>query len=101
MIDELARRGTALRGPYIHCAFYGGLNVGENGRRRRNATCCRKLARGELLFAYGLSEPDVGGDLASVTTRRTAARDGRPNDSERDQALVHRRAVCRCTFYTW
>jgi len=31
VIDELARRGTALAGPYIHCAFYGGLNVSENG----------------------------------------------------------------------
>ena len=25
VIDELARRGPALAGPYIHCAFYGGI----------------------------------------------------------------------------
>src|SRR5262249_44992938 len=33
-----------------------------------------RVARGELLLAYGLSEPDVGGDLASVaaTARRSA-----------------------------
>src|SRR5512143_598204 len=30
-IEELARRGTSLAGPYIHCAFYGALNVLENG----------------------------------------------------------------------
>jgi len=29
------------------------------------------------LFAYGLSEPDVGGDLASVTTRARRSDDGR------------------------
>jgi alkylation response protein AidB-like acyl-CoA dehydrogenase len=74
VIDELARRGGALAGPYIHCAFYGGLNVGENGSESQKRELLPKIARGELLFAYGLSEPDVGGDLASVTT--TARRSG-------------------------
>ena len=69
VIDELARRGAAMAGPYIHCAFYGGLNVGENGSPQQKRDLLPRIARGELLFAYGLSEPDVGGDLASVTTR--------------------------------
>jgi alkylation response protein AidB-like acyl-CoA dehydrogenase len=77
VIEELARRGAALAGPYIHCAFYGGLNIAENGSEAQKRTLLPRIARGELLFAYGLSEPDVGGDLASVgmTARRTA--DGR------------------------
>ena len=77
VIDELARRGTALAGPYIHCAFYGGLNVSENGSPAQQRALLPRIARGELLFAYALSEPDVGGDLASVamTARRSA--DGR------------------------
>ena len=77
VIDELARRGTALAGPYIHCAFYSGLNVSENGSPAQQRALLPRIARGELLFAYGLSEPDVGGDLASVamTARRSA--DGR------------------------
>jgi len=74
VIDELARRGGALAGPYIHCAFYGGLNVGEHGSETQKRDLLPKIARGELFFAYGLSEPDVGGDLASVTT--TARRSG-------------------------
>ncbi len=73
-IEELARAGPALAGPYIHCAFYGGMNIAENGSPQQKADLLPKLARGELLFAYGLSEPDVGGDLASVKTR--AWRDG-------------------------
>jgi alkylation response protein AidB-like acyl-CoA dehydrogenase len=72
VIEELARRGAALAGPYIHCAFYGGLNLAENGSVAQKRDLLPRIARGELLFAYGLSEPDVGGDLASVamTARR-------------------------------
>jgi alkylation response protein AidB-like acyl-CoA dehydrogenase len=69
VIDELARRGPAMAGPFIHAAFYGGMNIGENGSAQQKRDLLPKIARGELLFAYGLSEPDVGGDLASVATR--------------------------------
>ena len=70
-IEELARRGSSLCGPFIHCAFYGGMNMVENGSEAQKQEFLPKLAAGELLFAYGLSEPDVGGDLASagVTAR--------------------------------
>jgi len=69
VIEELARAGPALAGPYIHCASYGGMNLSENGSPEQKEAFLPKLAKGELLFAYGLSEPDVGGDLASVKTR--------------------------------
>lgn len=69
VIEELAQAGPALAGPYIHTAFYGGLNLSENGSPQQQAEYLPRLARGELFFAYGLSEPDVGGDLASVQTR--------------------------------
>ena len=74
VIEELAMAGPCLAGPFIHTAFYGGMNLSENGSPEQKAEYLPRLARGELFFAYGLSEPDVGGDLASVTTR--AARDG-------------------------
>jgi len=45
------------------------MNISENGSQAQKADLLPKLARGELLFAYGLSEPDVGGDLSSVKTR--------------------------------
>ena len=76
-IDELARRGAIIAGPYIHCAFYGGLNISEHGSAAQKRDLLPKLARGELMFAYGLSEPDVGGDLASVTTGARLSADGR------------------------
>lgn len=69
VIEELSAVGAFLSGPYIHCAFYGGMNISENGTEEQKQALLPKLAKGELLFAYGLSEPDVGGDLSSVTTR--------------------------------
>lgn len=76
VIEELARRGGAAAGPYIHCAFYGGVNISDNGSEEQRQALLPRLARGELLFAYGLSEPDVGGDLASVTTTARLSSDG-------------------------
>ena len=73
-IEELCRAGSFLAGPFIQCAFYGGMNILENGSPEQKAQLLPRLARGELFFAYGLSEPDVGGDLSAVTTR--ARREG-------------------------
>ncbi|MGL6043649.1 MAG: acyl-CoA dehydrogenase family protein [Sandaracinobacteroides sp.] len=69
VIEELAAAGSFLAGPYIHTAFYGGMNLSEIGSPEQKAAYLPRLARGELFFAYGLSEPNVGGDLASVETR--------------------------------
>ena len=77
VIEELAKRGTSLAGPYIHCAFYGALNVLENGSEAQRRELLPRLARGEILFAYGLSEPDVGGDLASAAVSARLEDDGR------------------------
>lgn len=77
VIEELTRRGGFAAGPFIHCAFYGGLNISENGSDAQKRELLPRLARGELLFAYGLSEPDVGGDLASVRTTARRSADGR------------------------
>ena len=74
VIEELCRGGAFAAGPFIHCAFYGGINIGENGSPEQKRELLPRLAAGELTFAYGLSEPEVGGDLASVTTR--ARREG-------------------------
>lgn len=91
VIEELSRAGAFLAGPFIHCAFYGGMNMSENGSDAQKAALLPKLASGDLLFAYGLSEPDVGGDLASVTTR--AWRDG--------DDVVIRGAKRWCTGADW
>lgn len=69
VIEELCKRSTAISGPYIMATCYGGMNIVESGSEAQKKALLPKLAAGEILFAYGLTEPDVGADLASVRTR--------------------------------
>jgi alkylation response protein AidB-like acyl-CoA dehydrogenase len=75
VIEELAQVGAFLAGPYIHAAFYGGMNLSENGSEEQKKALLPRIAQGDMLLCYGLSEPNVGGDLASVETR-AEMRDG-------------------------
>lgn len=71
VIEELARRSSALASIYIQCAGYAGLNLAELGSEAQKRELLPKVAEGKLTFALGLSEPDIGADLASVKTRAT------------------------------
>jgi alkylation response protein AidB-like acyl-CoA dehydrogenase len=66
---ELGRRSSVLASLYVQNACYGGLNISESGSEAQKRALLPGLCKGEILFAYGLSEPDVGADLASVKTR--------------------------------
>jgi alkylation response protein AidB-like acyl-CoA dehydrogenase len=68
-IQELARRSMALASIYVQNVCYGSLNISASGSDEQKRQLLPAMARGELIFAYGLSEPDVGADLASVKTR--------------------------------
>lgn len=74
VIEELAKRSAAVACPYIMTACYAGMNLVESGSPLQKQALLPRVAKGDLLFAYGLSEPNVGGDLASVET--TLRREG-------------------------
>lgn len=74
VIEELSRRSIVIASMYIMSACYGGMNIHESGDAAQKARFLPQIAAGGLMFAYGLSEPDVGADLASVKTR--ALREG-------------------------
>jgi len=74
VIEELAKRSVAIACPYIMAVCYAGMNIAEAGSPAQKAHLLPKIANGEIMFAYGLSEPNVGGDLATVET--TARREG-------------------------
>jgi alkylation response protein AidB-like acyl-CoA dehydrogenase len=76
VIEELSRRSLALSIPYIMCACYAGMNLLECGSDSQKAEFLPKVAAGELMFAYGWTEPDVGADVASVTTTAKRSSDG-------------------------
>lgn len=74
VIEEIAKRSVAVACPYIMAVCYAGMNLGESASEDQKQELLPKVASGDLLFAYGLSEPNVGGDLATVET--TARREG-------------------------
>jgi alkylation response protein AidB-like acyl-CoA dehydrogenase len=74
VIEELSRRSLAVSVPYIMASCYAGMNIVECGSEEQKRTLLPKVAAGELMFAYGWSEPDVGADVASVRT--SAIREG-------------------------
>jgi len=73
-IEELSKRSMAIAIPYVMATCYAGMNLVECGSPSQKNALLPRVAAGDLLFAYGWTEPDVGSDLASVKT--TADRDG-------------------------
>lgn len=69
VIEELSRRSLAVSVPYIMATCYAGMNLDECGSEAQKRELLPRVVDGSLLFAYGLTEPDVGADLASVSTR--------------------------------
>lgn len=73
-IEELAKRSSAISVPYIMAACYAGMNLVDSASDRQKRELLPKVAAGRMIFAYGLTEPDIGSDLANVRT--TARRRG-------------------------
>ncbi|MBN9267485.1 MAG: acyl-CoA dehydrogenase family protein, partial [Hyphomicrobium sp.] len=74
VIEELSKRSLAVSVPYIMASCYAGMNLLECGSEAQKKSLLPEVAAGRMMFAYGWTEPDVGGDVASVKT--TAVRDG-------------------------
>ena len=69
VIEELSRRSLAVAVPYLMAACYAGMNIEECASEEQKRALLPKVVDGDLIFAYGWTEPDVGADLASVRTR--------------------------------
>lgn len=68
-IEELGRASTAFSGLFMATACLGGMNISASGSEEQKRRFLPEIANGNLIFAYGFSEPDAGADLASVKTR--------------------------------
>jgi len=74
VIEELATRSIAVCSPFIQTTCYAGMNLVELGSDEQKRKLLPLVAAGKMIFAYGISEPDVGSDIAAVRT--TARREG-------------------------
>ena len=72
VIEELLAAGAPVAAHWVadRQVAPGLLNFGTEAQKQRFLPA---IARGECLFAIGLSEPDTGSDLASVRTRPPAS----------------------------
>lgn len=68
LMEEMARRWQAICALYNQSVGYGSLNIGGKGSQAQKEYFLPRLMKGEIIFAYALSEPTVGADLASVQT---------------------------------
>jgi len=68
VLEELCRRCLSLGYVYLFTSVYGAINIYASASEEQKRALLPKLATGELMFAYGLSEPNAGSDLAAVET---------------------------------
>lgn len=66
VIEELCSRSMAVGCAYIQSSCYAGLNLEEVASEAQKTELLPRVAGEGLMFAYGISEPDVGSDVASV-----------------------------------
>ena len=69
LCEEISRRSAALAWTFGNVILYGNNIIAANGSAPQKEKFLPRLARGELLFAFGLTEPEAGSDAANIRTR--------------------------------
>ena len=75
MLEEIGRHFEELGMWVFRTLTYGGYAVMQHGTGEQKDTLLPQVARGELSFCFGLTEPHAGSDAASLTTRATRSGD--------------------------
>ena len=73
-IEELCTEAFGIASGYIFCACYTGLNISEVASEEQKQKFLPEVTENQSLFSYGISEFDVGADVASVKAK--TVRDG-------------------------
>jgi len=76
LLEEAGRHFEELGMWVFRTLTYGGYAVMAHGTREQQERLLPRVARGELSFCFGLSEPQAGSDAAALTTRALAADGG-------------------------
>ncbi|MBB3181606.1 acyl-CoA dehydrogenase family protein [Variovorax sp. Sphag1AA] len=75
MVEEMLAAGAPVAGHWVADRQTGPL-IQRFGTEAQRRFFLPKMARGEVFFCIGMSEPDAGSDLASVRTRATRTESG-------------------------
>jgi alkylation response protein AidB-like acyl-CoA dehydrogenase len=76
LLEEAGRHFEELAMWLFRTLAYGGYAVMTHGTAEQKAALLPRVARGELTFCFGITEPNSGSDAAALTTRATRAGDG-------------------------
>ena len=74
-LEEVGKHFEELGMWVFRTLTYGGYAVGAHGTAEQKAQLLPRVARGELSFCFGLTEPEAGSDAASITTRAVRSGD--------------------------
>lgn len=70
VVEELSRGWMSISG-IVNTHFIVAYLVSQHGSEEQKATLLPRMATGEARGAFSMSEPAVGSDVASITTRAT------------------------------
>jgi alkylation response protein AidB-like acyl-CoA dehydrogenase len=70
--EEISKKLPVLAWAAGNIILYGSDIIGTNGNEEQKQKYLPKLARGELKFAYALTEPNAGSDAASILMLRVS-----------------------------
>ncbi len=83
LLEETGRHFEELAMWLFRTLTYGGYAVLQHGTPEQKQQLLPKIARGELSFCFGLSEPESGSDAAALTTRAKAVDGGYVIDGQK------------------
>ena len=83
LLEETGKHFEELAMWLFRSLTYGGYAVLRDGAPEQKKDLLPKIARGELSFCFGLSEPESGSDAAALTTRAKAVDGGYVIDGQK------------------
>jgi alkylation response protein AidB-like acyl-CoA dehydrogenase len=69
LTEETSKKLPVLAWAIGNIILYGNAIIGVNGNEEQKKKYLPRLAKGELKFAYALTEPNAGSDAASIQTK--------------------------------
>lgn len=69
VFEEIAKRSPVLCWNLGNILLYGNEIIGVNGNQEQKDEYLPKLAQGEIMFSFAITEPNAGSDAASIKTR--------------------------------
>ncbi|MBT5945547.1 MAG: acyl-CoA/acyl-ACP dehydrogenase [Rhodospirillaceae bacterium] len=76
LLEEIGRQSEELAMWVFRTITYGGYAIMAHGSEEQKQRFLPKIAKGELTYCFGLTEPESGSDAAALTTRAEATGNG-------------------------